>query len=332
MNFQFEFGDGNSSQVMTSSNTRSSMLAHGVDSAIIPGFRGFATMHVFNVGRNSPDLPTLNWDVSSYPADYLWAQKVLEDANPADVIRNILLGTFAKLSLSPDLVDDVSFLAAAETLHLEDHGYSRCIEDLMSADELIQSVLEQADGVLHENPITGKIGIILVRNDFNTGNTLLITPDNCTKLEAPALGGWTGRVNKVRVKFQDREKEYADGSASAHNQANAVGQSGIVEELVLDMPGVSNQALADKIAARELSARSRPLFKCTAVVDRSFLEIVPGSVVRLYWPKWGIGVARTMYLRVCGVTRGTQEDDSITLDLLQDHNDGPPMAAFEATE
>ncbi len=267
------------------------------------------------VHGTTAQLPSYSFECSSYPAVGLYGSQVGDEANPADVIYDLLTGTFGKLGLSTDLVDSVSFEAAARTLLDEAHGYSRAFDELRSASEYIADILKQIDAVLYEDPIDSKIKLKLIRADYVPADCLEINPENCQKIETPAAGGWTGRANKIRVTFPKRGSQYTDGSATAQNQANAVGQDGIVEEVVLDFRGVCTQALADTIAGRELAALSRPMFKCSAIVDRSFLRINPGDVVALTWPDWHIS---GMLMRVAGVTRGSLQSGAIKLDLIQD--------------
>lgn len=296
----------------------------GVAPSLIPGYRGYMCAFLFDVtsaagGKwvvgSTAQVPAYSFEVSSYPTTSLDQQMVGVEANPADVIYDLLKGVFAKLGLSAALVDYETFRAAAEALRIEGHGYSRAIEGARSAGEIIQEILVQIDAVMYEDPFDGKIKLKLIRGDYDPQDCLEITVDNCKELQNPAAGGWTGRANKIRILFTDRQNSYADGSATAQNQANAVGQDGLVEEYVVQMPGVCTQALADDIAGRELAARSRPMFKTSAIVDRSFLRIVPGDVVALTWPDWHIN---GMLMRVAGVTRGSLENGAIKLDLIQD--------------
>ncbi len=331
-----EFGDGNSSQTMVGSMLEGSMVADGVDAALIPGMRGYCTFHVDSMGRSTSTMPTLSFDVSCYPSVSLDHTSIGAEANPADVLYDILKSPFGKLNMDNTRVDYETFRAAAEQLRIEAHGYSRAIEETTTANEVIADILRQIDAVMYEDPINSQVKLRLIRNDYVIGDTLLITPNTCKKLTTPAAGGWTGRANKVRVIFTDRNANYEDGSATAQNQANAFGQDGDVEEVVLHFPGVCTQELANVIAARELSALSRPIFKCIAIVDRTFLRVVPGDVVRLTWPKWHIS---GMLMRVAGVTRGTLENGDIELQLIQDffytyrgvfHDDAthPPITSF----
>lgn len=342
MGTMLSFFNGNSSQTMfdtgttTPTNEAAFRMSESGTVSLIPGFRGYMAVLLFQEGGSfyygiNETPPAFSFEVSSYPTTFLLHDRITDgvDANPADVIREILVGRLGKLGLDTSLVDDVSFYAAAVTLNTERHGYSRAMDQASEAGEVIAEVLKQIDGILYEDPTDGKIKIKLVRNDYTEFNTLEVNPDNCRKLTRSAGGGNEGRVNKVRVTFTNRDYNYTDGSSVAQNQVTASTQDGGSEEVTLNMPGIHDQALADTVAGRELSALSRPLLKCHAEVDRSFLRVRPGDVVRLRWPKWNVGVDGTMFMRVVNVSQGNLEDGAIRLDLLQDFYDGPLFVAFD---
>ncbi len=296
-------------------------------STLLPGFRGYACATLVGNGTgfyigSSPQPPTFSFETSTYPSVSLDAISIGDDANPADVIYEILRGQFAKLGLTvigggnlDSLVDYESFRSSAEALNIEVHGFSRAFEATATGEEMINEVLRQIDALIYQDPVDSKIKLKLIRDDYVAADCLLINVNNCKELTNAAAGGWTGRPNKIRVVFTNRDDNYRDGSAVAQNQANAVGQNGLVEEITINHPGISNATLAGQVASRELAARSRPLFKCSAIVSRDFLRTVPGDVVRVTWSPWNIS---SMYMRVVGVTRGSMENGEIKLDLIQD--------------
>lgn len=307
----YEFMDGNSLQDFSTTEAVSRMVAAGVDATLIPSFRGYVTM-LGRISRNQPNLPAIGFEISSYPSPALHHATVGLEANPADVLRDLLIGTFGKLGT--DWLEYESFRSAAETLYAEGHGYSRAIESRRAAGDIIQEILRQIDGVLYEDAATGLWNLKLIRADFNPATIPLITVNNCERLDFSEAGGWGSVANRVRVVFSDRSQGYRDGSATAQNQANAVNQ-GEADEIVLSFPGVCTQGLASRIAARELAARSRPLMRCTATVDRTFWGISPGAAVALTWPEYGIS---GRVFRVASVGLGRSDDASMVLELVED--------------
>jgi len=335
---KIEFLNGNSNQTLVdpvtlepTTNAGYRMTEPGLDDNVpseeVPGYRGYLSVFLSNqIGASphgddwafgtSPAPTAYSWEASSYPADQLGpSDRIGFEANPADVIYDLLTGTFGKLGISAHLVDVDSFAVAAATLAAEEHGYSRALDELEEAGELIMGILRQIDGVIYEDPTDTKIKIKLVRGDYDPNTVPLITPSSCREIQGYAAGGWLNVVNKIRVVFPDRQIQYRDNSVVAMNTANAVGQDNQVREAQLRFPGVCTSALAEELASRELSARSRPIAKCSAIVDRSFYRTVTGDVVALTWPEYGIS---GMLFRVAGVDRGTLENGEIRLDLIQD--------------
>jgi len=329
------------------------MLANGVPAASIPGYRGMMcillTQHAIDLDPNvaadfiperfvigpSPQVPAVSVEASSYAFPWLTNLEshtlIGDDANPADVIYDILWNTRARLGLPLERIDRFSFELAAIQLKAESHGYSLAIEDSRPAEKIIEDILIQIDGVVYEDPRDGKIKIRLVRGDYDPSATLHITRDNCDELKMAASRGWSNITNKIRVAFENRQNAYRDDSATAQNQANAGGAD--AGELVIQAPGCKTMTLAREIAARELSATSRPIAKCSAYVNSDFYYTVVGDVVRVTWPEIGWS---EMLFRVADVDRGTNENGKIRLDLIQDFfyvrrgvlNPIPPLPPF----
>lgn len=304
------------------------MKYFGVNEAVIPGFRGYLSVAHFelvssdnrwSVG-NSPNLGAYSYEVSSYlggaePGISIHAYNVGLEANPATVLYDILTAKFGKLAIPTSKIDSASFLSAKVRLQEEGNGYSRAIDAGAEASEIIREILEQIDGVLYEDPSDGLIKIKLIRGDYDPAALKHVTVSNCEGLQNFAAGGWEGIVNKVRVVFTNRARDYQESSATAHSQATAASQDGETREVVLRMPGVCTQELANTLAARELAARSRPIAKCTAVVSREFYRVCPGDAVKVTWPEYGVD---GRVFRVAAVSRGTLANGRIRLDLIED--------------
>jgi len=331
-----EFLNGNSSQrlisVLNTSRTAVSdrMIAEGIPIARIPSYRGMMSIFLgskdsgptaprWGIG-NTPHAQQLSFEISTYPASYYFNHfvsfQVGLEANPAEVIAATLCDRFGKLGLPTNRLDPESFRKAHETLLGEGHGYSRVWEERVDAREIIEDVLRQTDGVLYEEPSTGLIVYKLIRADYDPGLLLEVNPSTCDEVMNYAAGGWTRTVNKVRVRFEDRADEYRDNSATAQNAANAVGQDGEDFEQVLEFRGIKTMANAERVAARELAFRSRPLARCRVRVNRSFWGTRPGDVVRMSWPK--LNIDRRVF-RVGHVSRGTSDENVVYLDLVEDY-------------
>ena len=337
-----EFLDGRSTQQLVDSSGTAQNFAGtialnaGIPAAAIPGYRGilFATCYnevltdAWLIGMD-PNVPSYSFEVSSYPlaslgpaggkiADMTDPAKPQYDANPIDVIYDLLTGSYGKLGLDPSKLDIGAFTAAAVTIHNEGHGYSRAFDGGRSAKDTIQEILKQIDATLYTNPATGLITIKLIRPDYDPNTIPNITPDNCKELQNFSFGGWMDAPNKVRIAFNSRVlysvQCYGSSSVLAINGAS-VAQNG-TSELQIEMLGVTNVILARQLAARELAAQARPLAKCTAIVNRSFYNVCPGDAVSVTWPEANLS---GLVFRVAAVDRGTLANGQIKLDLIQDY-------------
>lgn len=305
-----------------------------IDGRLIPGFRGYMSLGFFGTSRpwfvgSSPRPGAYSMEVSSYPAAFpllgfngfansaliSGQPKIFEECNPMDVVLDLLTGTFGKGGVPLSRIDTVGFAACASTLFVEGLGYSRAIEEVRDARDVIREIEEHVDGVIYEDEASGLVKFKLIRADYNVATMPRIDPSCAELLGTFAFGGRDNLVNKIRVQFQNRAKDYEDDSADAMNQAQAVGQDGYVREVVLRYPGCCTETLAKALARRELSARSRPIAKCRAVVDRSRLRLNPGDAVLVNWPEANVS---NMVMRVATVGRGTLSSGKIAVDLIQD--------------
>lgn len=268
---------------------------------------------------SSPTVPAYSFEVSSYrdgggyPGVGIYA-RIGYDSNPINVLWDLLKCTFGKLGISTSYLDSTSFDEAATTLYGESHGYSRCIEDVVSARDFIQEILRQIDGVLYADEEEQKIKIDLIRSDYDPATIPHITKDNCDRLENFVASGRSNLINRVVLEYTDRDNDYQDNTEPAQNPASSTANSQYSAESIR-MPGVTHAALAATIAHRELAWRSRPMMKCRAICDRSKINLRPGMAVKLTWQKPDIS---GIIFRVADVDEGTLTDGRVAVDLIQD--------------
>lgn len=319
--------DGDSAQDVAGTFGGTTMIADGVSADEIPSYRGLLSILLYNSGGqwilgSSPNVPAYSFEASSYrsagfPAVGTYA-RVGQDSNPVNALYDMLVTSLGKLGIPSSYIDSTTFDAGAITLYNESHGYSRCIEEVREAREHILELLKQIDGGIYFDEADNKFKLYLIRADFDPATIPHITKDNCVDLTDFAIGGWSNLPNKIRLTYTNADDEYREASATARNQANAVGQGGQVIEHLIDMPGISNADQAARTAARELAALSRPLIKCRAILDRSFIRLVPGQAVKVTWSN--PDVAGLIFRVVAPPERGTLTDGKIAVDLLQDYN------------
>lgn len=292
----------------------------------VPGYRGVMSVFLYNQFGGSahwvigaaPQSPQYSFEFSSYPAQSYGALTSYDgigvDANPVDVIYDVLKGKLGRLGIDANTKIDVqSFITAAVTCYQEGNGYSRSVESEMTAEELIGEILTQINGVVFEDHATGLIKITLMRGNYNPPDLPVITNSNCSDFKITSTG-WQDLPNKIRIVFNDRARDYQPNSVTAQDLAS-VAASGKVREEVIQMPGVCSIANANAIANRELAELSRPLMTASAMVSREFLRRNPGDLVRVVQSDPDIS---GVVFRIVGVDRGTLDNGQIRLDLVQD--------------
>lgn len=297
--------------------------------AEIPGYRRYLSAFLFEIGDgsgwsigNEGSIPPYSFEASSYVTDDGYPGvgiygRIGQDSNPANVIWDLLKAAFGKIGLDASLyLDTDSFTAAATTLYQESHGYSLAIEQSANLGQHLVAILEQIGGVMYEEPSTGKIHLDLVRADFDPNTIPHITRENATDLNI-TIGTWRDIPNAIRLVYRNRDDDYKEASEVAMNQANAVGQDGERRWLVVQMPGITYASLAKSLVARLLAERSRPLMKCSIKLDRSFIRLRPGMVVKMTWSRPDVA---GLVFRVMNVNLGTLSNGYVQVDLIQDVN------------
>lgn len=292
----------------------------------MPGCRGQMVLWA-HVGLGlSPSLPAFQFELlalqtgsaadlgNSFSFDGVGASS---DADPASVILDVLTSPWGKVGLSMSQIDLPSFQAVSNTLFVEQHGYSRAFETPMDADQVIRDVLKQIDGVLYQEPTTGKFVLKLIRFDYSVPALDEVNPSNT---EAPAAGwyavqGWAEIPNQVRVTYFDRQNGYAESVAVAQDPSVIATNGGRIRSVSIRYEGCCLLALAQQLASRELAAVGRPMVRATVTVNRSFYAHRPGDVVRLTWPELGIS---GMVMRIASIDLGQLHQGKITMSLMRD--------------
>lgn len=317
-----EFLNGGPAQQLVNAGattyTGSMMLNAGLTEAKIASYRDFMCVGLlenFKHGDNggATSIPAYHAEASSYQTNHAqlgtYSRIGPNDSNPVNAIYDLMI----RCGVSPSEIDMASFQAAQYTLHTEGHGYSRCIDSASDGESHIDAILRQIDASLYKDPYTRTWRLKLIRPDFNPNTIVHITKSNCWELQGYVAGNWADVPNAVSVLFEDRAKDYNDNTVEDKNQSLASAQR---DPMIIEYRGTCNEAQARNLAARERSARSRPIAKCRAICDRTLLRLMPGDPVKVTMA--GYNVSGGIF-RVANVEHGTLEDGKIAIDLIQDH-------------
>lgn len=286
-----------------------------------PAYRGTA-YGVFGAGYigNSPSIKPWAFEVQRIPngLGLTLGQHIVngDDANPANVIYEVLTNDEWGLNFPAADIDVANFQTAGTTLFNEGNGFSMVLDRPTEMVEVLRILEKQIDGVVFLNRTTGKWQIKLVRDDYDIDTVPQVTSANLIAVEDFARGAWEDTVNHVHTSFNDRAKDYNGSFGQAHDGAN-IRIQGATVPLTQTYPGVKDAALANHIAWRDLRGLSTPLAKAKLVVDRTFFAVNPGEVVAFTGTIDDVSFTKFPF-RISKVDLGQLADGKIVLDVVQD--------------
>jgi len=236
------------------------------------------------------------------------------DANPINVLYEILTNTDWGLSIPSSDIDVTNFQEAASTLADESNGFSMVLDSETEITELISELQRQFDGSLYFDRPQGQWRIRLARGGYDVETLPVLNENTVADLKEFTRQTWEETTNQVRVAFVDREDNYKDTFALAQDPANMDIQGQTVQADVR-YPGVKSAGLANQLAWRDLKALSYPLAKCRLTVNRTSWQLAPGSLFRLDWDRLGLS---SVVMRVMKINYGNPSESIITIDAVQD--------------
>lgn len=262
-------------------------------------------------------LKSMSFELVRYTNDLGLASGVNiigEDLNPAEILYQLLTLEWGGLNVDPNDIEVSSFVAAGQTLADEGNGMSLIISSANSGKSAIEEVLRQIDGIMYQDPTTGKIVLDLIRRDYDVEELIVLDETNVVSVRNFSRTSWEDTINQVRVSFTNRANKFEKGSALVQDMAN-INSQGRLRSTNISFPGVTEPALAIKIATREMAQLSVPLFKATLEVNRRAAQLRPGEPLILSWPEYGID---QVVMRVQRFNLGELIDGRIVIDCVQD--------------
>lgn len=235
------------------------------------------------------------------------------DANPMNVIYEILTDTDYGLSTPPAKIAIAEFITAGDQLYTEGLGFSMTLDRAKAARNVINEVERLVDGVLYQT-VDGLFHFALVRDDYDPETLQVFDESNITEVKSYTRASWTETHNSVMVRYSDRTNGYKETGAVAQDMANIQIQGREVRAQV-NFPGVKHPDTAAIVAARELNQMSFPLARVTFMANRDAWGLVPGGVIKWNWARYGIS---GMILRVAEISHGSITDEKIRVIAYQD--------------
>jgi len=283
--------------------------------AAYPAYRGISHMVLRRCYLGtSPYIKNLGVVLRRCPSNLglLSAQSNINgDANPAEIIYEVLRNNVWGLGFPESRFDLSSFRTAAQTLATEGMGMSLQVSSPQQADALVETVLQHIDGVCYTDPETGLWTLKLVRA-VNPATLPEFDADDIIECEL-RRGSWEDTVNEVKVKYTDRAK-WKESIVQAQETANRAirGEAAVSQ---VDFLGFSGAAIAQRAAMRELRVHSYPLAQGRIKINRKAWQWRMGTAFLLTWPPLGIS---KMPVRVVGINYGSLEKGEIEADVVED--------------
>jgi hypothetical protein len=232
-----------------------------------------------------------------------------------EALYQLFVADWGGLDVSPALLDTDSMIAAGNTLYDEGNGISLIVSNPNDGKGLAAEILRQINGIMYNDPETGKIVVKLIRDDFGPIDDLPVFDEsNVLAVRSFTRKLWEDTINVVRITYTNRDKKYEDGTAMQQDMAN-IGAQGRLRPTTASYPGVSNGTLANTIAARDLAIGSVPLMSASIETNREGAQLRPGD--RFVW-SWGAYSLQQVVMRVTTFDLGSLTDNRITWNIVQD--------------
>lgn len=291
--------------------------------ATVPAFRGVVSLIL-----RQPQLSALNPYIKPWSAEltriirrsdgspqwYSTKAAINGDMNPAHVIHECLTDRVWGRGYGLSDIDDTAFRAAADTLYTEGFGISLLWDQSQDIDALIERVLQHIDGSLYVSPRTGLFTLKLTRDDYDIATILTLDESNVLALESFERTLPEELVNQVTLSYHDRETDKSV-SIAVQDIAGIERSFGEVKDAKVSYEGVTNGALAARLAMRDLRQLSSTLARVTLVANRAAASLNIGDMFKLAWPELQI---EQIVCRVVQVSFGTLTDGRVRITCVED--------------
>lgn len=246
--------------------------------------------------------------------------------NPAHIVRECLTDPYFRLAYPDTMIDDTSFMAAADTFYDEGFGLCYFWNQQTDVKQFIQLILDHCGATYYADPYTGKFVLKAIRDDYVVGDLDVYDESSIVDVTEFQRSGQGEVVNEITVIYTDvttgNEK-----SVTVQNNA-AIQEQGYVVSKTINYPALPTADLAARVAQRDLVAISSSLAQMKVKFTRLAWPLRPGDVIKLSWAKLGIS---ELVCRVMAIDYGLLEDGHILADLAEDVF-GLPTTSFQAEQ
>lgn len=290
----------------------------GRTQATMPAYRGVVNAWFFGDPSfywscNSNRIPDVWINVTRMPVGLDPAiARIGDDANAVHIIFEAMTNADWGMGAPVTSFNMATWQQAARTIYDEKFGLSMIWSDQMEIEKFVSEVLDHIEASVFVHPRSGLFEIKLIRDDYDENLLRTFNPDNAL-LSNFQRKAWGETINEIVVTYKNPENE-EDLSFAMQDTAN-IGMQGAVITDNRNYYGIRNSELAARVAERDLRSASAPLCSCDIEVNRSAWDLVPGDVVRVTWPEYGL---QNLVMRVGPVDYGRPGEPRIRSSLVED--------------
>lgn len=281
---------------------------------LTPAYRPFVSIVVPKayIGKQAT-IPETWIELQNCP-DNLELGQVGEDANPAEIIYEILTNTDWGLAEKAENIDREALIRMGETLKEEGVGLSIRLDNTTKAQDLIDNICAHINAVRFADPHTGQTVFKLIRDDYDVNEALILDESNCSQVEFTRLD-WTQIVSKISVAFTSAENRYEEMTVPTQDPAAVEINNGIQSVKSYEYTFFTTAANALWAAKRELHTQAYPLAAVSIIANRTAYDVRIGDVIILNWKPYGI---KNMVVRVTDVDISDFVNGSIKIEGMED--------------
>jgi len=240
--------------------------------------------------------------------------KLDEDLNPAEAIYAILTNDL--WGCNYDRITDIdaqSLLQLGITCEEERLGVSCLITSEAQAGSYIQKILNHINGIMYDNPYTGRLTFKLIRGDYDPSTLPIFNPSNCESMKFTRLD-WSETSSATTVSFTHASNKYVDGTVIYQDVANRFitrsYKESSVEGVYYTVP--KNAGWLAKISQL---ASGYPLSTVEFTTNRFGHDIGLGDPIIVHWLSYGID---NQIYRVTDIDYATLTANAIKVTAIED--------------
>lgn len=258
-------------------------------------------------------IPELWVEVHNVPNN-LGLGAIGEDANPSEVIYEILINQDWGCGVQPSYIDINSLITMGEKLKEEKLGISIQISNETTAGDVINSICDHIGAVKFIDPVEGKVRFKLIRDDYDIDDLIVLDETNCSFCEFVRTD-WSEVLTGVTANYTEADSMYEQGSVPVYDRANQIILEGQVSIKKEDFAFFTNASNARYAAEREQMSQGYPLATVSLTANRQASNLRIGDCFILKWKPYGIG---SMVFRIIEIDVGDLVDGKVQIEALED--------------